>query len=193
MMQIFNIITKILELFFIFMGLILVVIGWSIPYYQSKKMEKKHWKKKHIDNQIACFYGPITELLNEHRLLRLLIDKQLGQKELFCGDHSKMSDLSENDQKIWRHFVDYYKLPIHLKIVEIIRNNYHLIYKSDIPKCFRSYMEYVLGWELLDNQKKNDVPNYYEYHYIYRYPQEFDDYMNTTLAVLLKEQLDLMD
>ena len=55
------------------------------------------------------------------------------------------------------------------------------------------FIEYVLGWELLDIQKKNGVPNYYEYYYRYNYPVEFDNYIIRNLKELQKRQGELVE
>ncbi len=52
-------------------------------------------------------------------------------------------------------------------------------------------MDYALGWELLDNQKRNNVPNFYEYRYLINYPVEFVEYINKTLGILLRRQSEL--
>ena len=78
-----------------------------------------------------------------------------------------------------------------MKIVEIMRDNIHLIYKSEIPTCYKVFLDYALGWELLDSQKRNNVPNFYEYHYSYNYPIEFSNYIRTTLKILQAEQYNL--
>ena len=51
----------------------------------------------------------------------------------------------------------------------------------------------LLGWGLLDSQKKQGVPNYYEYYYSYNYPKQFTTYINTTLKTLLEIQSELME
>ncbi len=200
----FDEITKIIELSFAIIGLLLVVFGWIIPHKQSIKsanqqqeFEKKllcaQWEKELLDNQISKFYGPIAELLREQDLRTSLIAYQLGRKVIFQNEQGKISDLPENEQKIWRHFIDTYSIPIQARILEIIQNNQHLIYKSEIPECFKPYMEYVLGWELLDNQKRNGVPNHYEYYYSYNYPLNFNHYIERTLTILLKRQEEIME
>lgn len=73
-----------------------------------------------------------------------------------------------------------------------MRRNLHLIYNSEIPTCYKEFLNYSLGWELLDNQKRNNVPNYYEYHYVFNYPTEFNQYIRTTLTLLLEEQAKLI-
>lgn len=103
------------------------------------------------------------------------------------------SDLPENEQAIWKHYVDTYKIPMQIKIVEIMRNNLHLIYNSEIPTCYKEFLDYALGWEMLDNQKRNGVQNYYEYHYVFNYPLEFNHYIRSTLTLLLQEQSKLIE
>ena len=77
-------------------------------------------------------------------------------------------------------------------MVEIMINNLHLIYNSELPTCYKEFLDYSLGWELLDNQKRQGVPNYYEYHYVFNYPTEFNHYIRTTLEHLLNEQAKLI-
>ena len=194
---------KIIELVLVALGLVFVVFGWIIPYCQNLKIEaerketdmklrQKQWEKEQIDNQIAEFYGPISALLQEQDIIFERILYMLGRRHVFSKDQFQLSDLPENEQKIWIHYVDTYKIPLNNKIVEIIRNKKHLVYKSEIPTCFKLYLDYTLGWELLDNQKRSGVPNYYEYFYSFNFPSEFTIYINNTLDVLLKRQAELI-
>lgn len=185
------------------LGLTFVIFGWVIPYRQNLKIEterkktdisfrQKQWEKEQIDRQISEFYGPISALLQEQEIIFERILYMFGRRHIFGKDQVQLSDLPENEQKIWVHYVDTYKIPLNNKIVEIIRNKKHLIYKSEIPTCFKTYLDYSLGWELLDNQKRNGVPNYYEYFYSFNFPSEFTSYINGTLKVLLKKQAKLL-
>lgn len=199
----FDEITKIVEMSFTLIGLVLVVFGWIIPYKQRVKEDKKRkeeesalkkrqWEKELVDRQISCLYGPLSELLREQNILFELILLQLGRRAVFNDDNYRLSDLSENDQKVWVHFVDTYKIPLQNKMLEIIQNNQHLLYKSEVPEVYKTFLEYVLGWELLDNQKRNGVPNYYEYYYRFNYPVQFNDYVFDTLKKLQKRQEELV-
>lgn len=199
----FEQITTIIELVLTSLGLLFVIFGWIIPYRQNLKIEakrkeadivfrEKQWEKEQIDRQISEFYGPISALLQELDILFERILYMLGRRYIFSNDQTKLSDLPENEQKIWAHYIDTYKIPISNRIVEIIRTKKHLIYKSEIPACFTTYLDYTLGWELLDNQKRNGVPNYYEYAYAYNYPVEFTSYINATLKTLLNKQAELL-
>lgn len=194
---------RIVELFFTAVGLLLVIFGWIIPYRQALKADvkrkqfeedilKRQWEKEFVDRQIEDFYGPISALLNDIDIRFALILYQLGRGHVFESEKYKLSDLPENDRLIWKHYVDTYKIPSQNNIVDIIKCNQHLIYKSEIPTCFKSFLQYAIGWELLDNQKRNNVPNYYEYYYSYNFPVEFTMYINDTLKVLLKKQQELI-
>ena len=193
---------KIVELSFNAIGLLLVIFGWIIPYRQSLKTQKKEkeyniefqknvWKKELVDQQIALFYGPISSLLREDTIRFHFILDEMGRNHVFEKGNDKLSDLPEDDQRRWKHYVDTYKIPTQNKILEIIQENKHLIYKSEIPTSFNRYMNYALGWELLDNQLKSDVPNYYEYYFCYNFPRDFTKYINETLELLLKIQSEL--
>lgn len=193
---------KIIELVFSFMGLVFVVFGWIIPYRQDLKEEKKRrkfeiellkcqWEKEFVDRQISNLYGPIAALLRQNEIIYSLIMYQLGRSYVFGRNQWKLSDLAEEDQKVWAHYVDNYLLPTMGKIVDIINENQHLIYNSRIPKCFEVFLDYALGWELLDNQKRSGVPNYYDYYYSFNFPILFNEYINITLKKLLNIQKEL--
>ena len=201
--MIFEQIASIIELSLTAIGLILVVFGWIVPHNQNVKLEaqrkkeelefrKIQWEKEYIDTQISELYGPISALLKEQKILFERVLFMFGRRSVFSKNQNSINDLPEEERKIWIHFVDNYIIPINLKILEIIRNKQHLIYKSEIPDCFYKYLDYALGWELLDNQKRNGVPNYYEYYYSYNFPRDFRLYINDTLLVLLKRKKELI-
>ncbi len=182
-------------------SLILVVFGWIIPLKHSSKMEKAkihheneieaiRWKKSLLDKQISQLYGPIYSLLSEMDTIRNRVMYQLGQYHAFSAGMS-LSDMPEENQLIWKHYVDNYKIKQQLEIVKIIRENIHLMYKSEIPRCYDEFLDYALGWELLDNQKRNNVPNFYDYHYTTNFPVDFKSYIIKTLSTLQKEQMEL--
>ena len=198
-----EIIIKIVDLILTFIGLVFVIFGWIIPHRQSQKDEKKRrkfeedvkqrqWKKELIDQQISKFYGQISVLLREQDIRFSLIQYQMGKTFIFSKNQFKLSDLSQDEQKIWKHFVDKYILPTNQKIISILENNQHLIFKSEIPTSLSTFQNYALGWELLDNQKREGVPNYYEYYYSINFPREFQIYINKTLKTLLKIQSELL-
>jgi len=194
---------KIIEITIACIGIILVIFGWIIPYRQSIKAEalrkkneneaeKIRWKKELIDHQIADLYGPIYALIIEGDITFSRILYQLGRRSIIPNDKSSFYDLPEDEQKIWIHYVDTYKIESQMKMVEIMRNNLHLIYNSELPTCYKEFLDYSLGWELLDNQKRNGVSNFYEYHYLFNYPVEFNRYIRMTLETLLNEQAQLI-
>ena len=198
-----EIIFKIAELILTFLGLVLVIFGWIIPYRQSIKTQNKSklneiefqknmWKKELVDKQISLFYGPISELLREDHIIFHFVLDEMGRRHVFEDGQHKMSDLSQDDQKRWKHYVNCYKIPTQNKILKIIRENKHLIYKSEIPTSFDRYMKYALGWQFLDEQYRKGIPNYYEYYFTYNFPSDFTKYINETLVLLLKIQSELV-
>lgn len=198
-----EIILQIVELFFTFIGLVFVIFGWIIPHMQNEKDEKKRrhyeedikqrqWKKELIDQQISKFYGPISAILKEQDIRFSLIQYQMGKTYIFNKEQYKLADLTEEEQKIWMHYVDTYVLPTNQHILSILENNQHLIYKSEIPTSLGQFQNYAIGWELLDNQRRGGVPNYYEYYYKTNFPREFQNYIEETLKILFKIQSELL-
>lgn len=183
-------------------GLVLIVFGWIVPSQQEKKkitlqkeqeinIERIKWRKEQIDAQISNLYGPIYALIIEGNVTFSRILYQLGRNYVFTKDIS-FEEMPLEEQAIWSHYVDEYKIPSQNKIASILRENIHLIYNSEIPTCYKLFLDYALGWELLDNQKRHSVPNFYEYHYCFNYPHEFDTYIKDTLELLLEEQAQLL-
>ncbi|MBQ2968464.1 MAG: hypothetical protein IJE10_10145 [Clostridia bacterium] len=155
-------------------------------------LQKMKWEKDFVEEQISQFYGPISMLLREKRLLFERILEMFGRRKVFLENQTRISDLTDDEQKIWIHYVNTYKIPIDKKIIEIIRNKHHLIYNSEMPECFHRYLDYALGWELLDNQKRNDVPNYYEYYYCFNFPKDFRIYIDNTLSLLQNKKEEII-
>jgi hypothetical protein len=196
--------TKILELVISIVGLLFVIVGWILPFRQSFKLNKvnqsaqleqiqREFKIKLLDEQISKYYGPISAILTEQSIIRQRIWYQIGRQVIFDDGKDKLSDLAQNEQLIWKHFIDEYKIPLQRKIVEIMQNNAHLAVHGEHDLFVTQFLDYALGWELLDNQKRNNVPNFYEYYYSYNYPKEFNSYIYSTLDFLIKEKITLIE
>jgi len=197
-----NSIYQITQIILTAIGLLLVIVGWLIPYRTNLKVNQKlledekefevmKWKKAQIDSQISKLYGPIYAILLESDIRFKRILHQLGRSTVFGKDEG-IDSLSEEEKKIWIHYVEEYKVKRQMEIVSIIENNFHLIYKQDIPKCFSHFLDYSIGWDLLENQKRKKIPNHYEYSYAFNFPKDFSSYIRGTLELLLKEQAELM-
>ncbi len=185
--------------------MLIVLFGWVIPYKQTKIAEKNYvpkenqldklrWEKEFVDKQINELYRPLYGLVKKQdiRFNRILIDKQICRKFVISIEKG-YKGLPENEQKIWAHYVDTYVIPENNKMVEILLDNLHLVKDSIIPECFYEFLEYALGWEMLDSQKRNGVENSYEYHYITNRPRKFDIYIEETLKELQLKQTKLLE
>ena len=183
-------------------GLVLVVLGWIIPYRQNIEAQKKQrefeqqleirsWEKEYVDRQIRELYGPIQQLLCEQLLIFTFVQQELHREVIFGPGYEKFSTWPKNDQVIWIHYVKNYVLPYQEKIVNILRNNQDLIEDHTCPDSYKNFMKYSLAWEFLQNQKNNGVPNFYEYRSISGYPRDFNNYISSTLDKLFKKQKEL--
>ena len=63
-----------------------------------------------------------------------------------------------------------------------------LLKSSVIQTAPYEFLAYVVGWELLDRQRRDGVPNYYEYHYSTNYPANFNAYIKETYSKLEQER-----
>lgn len=195
----FDAFIKALELIVSIVGLILVAVGLILPFKQSIKLnkiaqkaqlkqEKRAWRMKLLDEQICKYYGPISAILREQTIISQRIWYQIGRNAVFDKGKNRLNDLDLKEQLIWEHFVDEYKIPMQRQIIEIMRNNAHLAIHGEHDIYVDKFLDYVLGWELLDSQRRKGVPNYYEYYYSYNYPTDFNKYIHNTLENLLKEK-----
>lgn len=200
----FENIAKVFELIISTVGLTFVIVGWILPFKQSLKLNKinqsaqleqmkRELKIKMLDEQISKYYGPISAILTEQSIIRQRIWYQIGRQVIFDNGKDKLSDLSPDEQLIWKHFIDEYKIPLQRKIVEIMQNNAHLAVHGEHDVFVTKFLDYALGWELLDSQKRNNVPNFYEYYYSYSYPKEFNNYIYSTLNALIEEKSTLIE
>lgn len=186
-------------------NLIIIIVGWFVLYKQKKDSQKRSnkfelgflrlkWEKEFIDQQVSLLYGPVSQLLKEQNIRFSRILEMLGRDKVFKRNQDKLSDLADDEQKIWVHFVNNYKIPIDNSIVEILRTNRHLIFEAEQNEyIINTFLDYAVGWELLDNQKRENVPNYYEYYYCFNFPKQFTSHINSTLKYLQKRQQELMD
>ena len=192
-------IISIIEVIISIIGLVFIVVGWIIPYRQTIKLDKsnraaqllqtqREMKIKRIDEQLEKYYGPILALLREQSILWTRVHEQLGGGPVFESWQDKLSDLSPDKQKLWVHYVDTYKIPLQREIVNIMKTNAHLAESSVIQTAPYEFLAYVVGWELLDRQRRDGVPNYYEYHEAVNYPANFNAYIKQTFEKLKQER-----
>lgn len=185
-------------------GLMFVVVGWIIPYQQSIKLDKRNrnaellqtqreMKIARIDEQLSKYYGPILAILQEQDILWARVHEQMGGGPVFEAWQETLADLEINKRQLWVHYVDTYKIPLQRKIVNIMRENAHLA-ETDITQIAPyQFLSYVVGWELLDRQRRDGVPNYYEYHEAVNYPANFNAYIKQTFEKLKQERDKLLE
>ena len=199
----FDMIMRIIELSLTVIGLLFIIVGWVLPFKQSLKLNRlnqtaqlkqaqREWKMQLLNEQISNYYGPISAIIKEQSIIRQRIQYQIGRKVIFDKGKDRLADLAPDEQLIWKHFIDFYKIPMQHKIIEIMENNTHLAIHGEHDIFVDKFMDYVLGWELLDSQKREGVPNFYEYYYSFNYPVEFNKYINNTLEHLIQEKVSLM-
>lgn len=79
-----------------------------------------------IDQQISQLYGPIMALIQEGRIGFAHIQYQLG-RDVIIPAGKEFTDLPDNEQKIWIHYVDTYKIKTQMEIVKILEKDLHLM------------------------------------------------------------------
>lgn len=194
----------IIEILISMVGLFFVVVGWIIPYKQSVKLDKnsrtaqlrqtqREMKIQRIDEQLSKYYGPILAILREQDILWARVCEQMGGGPVFESWQDRLEDLEPDKRMIWVHFVDTYKIPLQREIVNIMKENAHLAEVDITQTAPYEFLSYVVGWELLDRQKRDGVPNFYEYHYSTNYPANFNEYIRGTFDKLKQERSALLN
>jgi hypothetical protein len=172
-------------------GLGIVIAGWWITNTLAKRkdyqLELKKWKKEHLDSQLSTFYGQIYGILLENDRIRVQLTKQIGRKIIFRAN----KPLTDDERKLWLFYVENYFIPNNRKIVNLIKNNSHLLNGFSFPKTFLSFIDYSVGWELLHEQyKKLNID--YPLHYPENFPREFKTEIVGMVSKLKKQQWELV-
>ena len=124
----FDMITRIIELVLAGFGLLFIIVGWILPFKQSLKLNRlnqkaqleqaqREWKMQLLDEQISKYYGPISAIIKEQSIIRQRIQYQIGRKVIFDKGKDRLADLAPDEQLIWKHFIDTYKIPMQHKII----------------------------------------------------------------------------
>lgn len=200
----FEQIVAILEVVIAAVGLVFVIVGWIVPYRQSIKLDRnnrnaellqtqREMKIARIDEQLSKYYGPILAILKEQNIIWTRVHEQMGGGPVFEKWQHTLDDLDNEKRKLWVHYVDTYKIPLQREIVNIMRENAHLAVTDISQTAPYQFLSYVVGWELLDRQKRDGVPNYYEYHEAVNYPANFNVYIEDTFMKLKQERDALLE
>lgn len=185
-------------------GLLFVIVGWIVPYRQSIKLDKQNRKAslqqtqremkiQRIDEQLSKYYGPILAILKEQDIIWQGLCEEVGRTYIFKSIDAPLNSLEPDNQKRWVHFVDTYKIPMQRQIADIMKENAHLAEVDITQTAPYEFLSYVVGWEMLDRQKKDGVPNFYDYNYPRDYPANFNKYIKETFDKLLQERNRLLD
>lgn len=192
------------EIIIAVVGLVFVIVGWIIPYRQSIKLDRsnrnaellqtqREMRLARIDEQLSKYYGPILAILQEQNILWTRVHEQMGGGPVFESWQDTLDDLDSEKRKLWVHYVDTYKIPLQREIVNIMRANAHLAETDITQTAPYQFLSYVVGWELLDRQKRDGVPNYYEYHEAVNYPSNINAYIKGTFEKLKRERDKLLE
>lgn len=173
----------ILELVISIVGLLLIIVGWVVPNWIKHKEEQENWKKDLIDKQISKLYGPISSLLNEMQAGYEVVLAQLNRSAVF-----DVKPLTVDEKAIWIEYLETFNLPRLNLIVNIFRENLHLVYGARIPECYSTFIKYVVDWTSLHNLYRKGLIDTYELHATDWFPQEFKVYINNTLSSLWEQQ-----
>lgn len=172
-------------------SLAVIMAGWLVTHYLSKKKERYFeaikWQKSHLDNQLSSLYGPIYGLLLENDRHRKDIEEIFGRSIIFEGGNP----LSEEEQKIWLHYLENYYLPNNRKIVEVIKSNIHLLQGTSLPKSFINFIDYTVAFEASHKQYK-DLGRLYGFHSKMNFPVDFQKQIINEISELKKQQWNLV-
>lgn len=184
-------------------SVIFIIFGWIIPYKQSQKQQKNQrnyekatkvdeYYKNRIDEQISKLYVPLYSLSMENKMQFNVLLKKLNRNYVFAKGKT-INNLNENDKFLWLDFAKNHFVPNLNHMKDILNNNIHLIFDSELPFSYQRFMEYTLkinnDLELYLNHANIDYSNFFVDD---NYPNDFDIYINKTLDKLLQLQNDYL-
>ena len=161
--------------------LILLITNYINRRHASTLLEQEIQTRKRIDHfeqQLTKFYGPIYTILS--------MNKALLQARF---DPETESYTKKVPDDLWRDLRDKIIIPNNQAIVEIIKNNFHLIEGIDIPPHIISFLVHAEVWPL-SHKHEFSQEKYFEN---FRFPPEFMDYIQQTTETLKKEHHTLLE
>ncbi len=160
-------------------SLLVIMIGWIASNYLSKKKEvelsKIKWQKEHLDNQLKCLYGPLYSILIENKQARDILRELFHRQTLF--EFGEKLTVEENEK--YENYLETILIPNNRKMVDIIKNNLHLLPGGDISPNFISFIKYTMKIEYIHKQMKASQ-DFYGQHGYENYDKNFQEEVITT-------------
>jgi len=136
-------------------------LGWIANHIFSARREARRAevqeKLNFTKEQLEKLYGPLAFIVLEGRKTWSDLLMILGRNIVFEGS----SELPEDEQKVWKFWVENEFLPRNRRIRDLLESNTHLIEGESIPKSYSDFIEHESSWRLSYKrweQEKSDYP-----------------------------------
>lgn len=126
----------------------ITALGWLINHILNSRREAIRVEVQENLNftkeQLEKLYGPLAFVILEGRRTWSDLLAVLGRDIVFDG----ASEIPEDEQEIWRFWVEYEFLPRNKRIRDLLELNAHLIEDDGIPQSYSDFIEHESSWRL---------------------------------------------
>ncbi|WP_374685687.1 hypothetical protein [Promineifilum sp.] len=164
---------------------IVTIISLFVTNYISRRQAaqvlqdeiKTRKRIEYLERQLTEFYGPISALLSINKgILKITYDPDTG---VYAKDVPP---------EFLRELKETVMIPNTIAIVEIIKENFHLIDSSIVPSHMVNFVVHAQVWPIYSKhgiERKKYLDRF-------RFPQEFAEYITATTNTLKAEYLSLV-
>jgi hypothetical protein len=167
------------------LAIAIVAIGWIVSYAIGKRVEQRQSQQTYRETQLGELYGKIYGLLVENQRAFTVVLNAFDRKFVFKGDQG----LPAEEKEIWLYYVENHFLPNNREIVDLIKNNIHLLHGYRFPRSFLMFIDYTIEWEALHGLYRKNGRDY-PLHASGNFPREFQKDIIEIVSALKIKQLD---
>ncbi|OYU55691.1 MAG: hypothetical protein CFE25_00080 [Chitinophagaceae bacterium BSSC1] len=164
----------------------IALIGYIVKYLHDLTLQRRRDNLTYLEKQIGEFYGPLFILGNVGMISFNALIKRLKKED----DRHLLKDLTKEEKRIWRLWVQNVFMPNNLEMENIIKDKAYLIKEDVIPSCFIEFATHVADYKVVVAKWKEE--DYSDLFAIIDFPDELLKYISIRFAELRKEQMYLI-
>lgn len=175
-----------------YLGLIvtiaLALLGYVAAYLNNLRLAKRADRLKFVTAQIDELYGPLYVITQTGQILfQALRAKGIKKERLSVSEDGPDSADEISDWRIWVEEVFH---PLNAQLEHIIINKAHLIIEEEMPQCLKRFLAHSAGFKAVI--KKWQDGDFTEHSSVIEYPDEIEEYAESSFLSLRKQQRKLI-
>lgn len=168
--------------------IVLAFIGYLATYLNNLRLTQRKDRLDRVNRQLGEFYGPLFALNHASYIARQkFLDKYAAGRDRFFAKDVKHS---ENDLRVWRHWMQSVFMPINMSIYELILSKSDLLIEPHMPPCLMQLCGHVASYKVvLEKWAKGDFS---EHMALVNFPRELHQYSMESFQALKSKQAALL-